>query len=210
MAHDAARLAGMEHCLRLFQEIPDQRRMETHPRPTAKPSTAKRWTPSESQRGDHRQSIRKDHGKRGPRGYDAGKKINGRKRHLVVDTIGLILAVVVHEANIQDRDGAKLVLERLKGCFPRLALIWADGGYAGKLVEWVKQFASWTLEIVKRNDDLKGFYVLPRRWVVERTFGWLGRYRRLSKDYEQRTDNSEAMILLAMINLMSRRLGRAK
>jgi len=118
----------------------------------------------------------------------------------------MILAIAVHEASIQDRDGAKIVLERLKGRFPRLSLIWADGGYAGQLIGWVKEFASWTLEIVKRNDDLKGFHVLPRRWVVERTFGWLGRYRRLSKDYEQLPENSEAMALLAMINLMSRRL----
>jgi putative transposase len=118
--------------------------------------------------------------------------------------------VVVHAADIQDRDGAKLVLERLRGRFSRLTLIWADGAYAGQLIEWAKQFASWTLEIVKRKDDLKGFHVLPRRWVVERTFGWLGRYRRLSKDYEQRPENSETMILLAMINLMSRRLGRNK
>lgn len=125
-----------------------------------------------------------------------------------MDTLGLLLAVVVHEANIQDRDGAKLVLERLKGRFARLILIWADGGYAGRLIEWAKQFTSWTIEIVKRNDDLKGFHILPRRWVVERTFGWLGRYRRLSKDYEQQPETSEAMILLAMINLMSRRLGR--
>lgn len=117
-----------------------------------------------------------------------------------------MLAIAVHEANIQDRDGAKLVLNRLKGRFARLSLIWADGGYAGQLIDWVKNLASWTLEIVKRNDDLKGFHVLPRRWVVERTFAWLGRYRRLSKDYEQLTDNSEAMVLLAMINLMSRRL----
>ena len=124
--------------------------------------------------------------------------------------MGLVLAVVVHEANIQDRDGAKLVLQRLKGRFARLTLIWADGGYAGKLIDWVREAASWTLEIVKRNDDLKGFKVLPRRWVVERTFGWLGRYRRLSKDYEQRPENSEAMIQVAMINLMSRRLRKRK
>ena len=119
-----------------------------------------------------------------------------------------MLAVVVHEANIQDRDGAKRVLERLKGHCERLRLIWADGGYAGQLVEWARLFGPWTLEIVKRNDDLAGFHVLPRRWVVERTFGWLGRYRRLSKDYEQLPENSEAMILLAMTNLMSRRLAR--
>lgn len=116
------------------------------------------------------------------------------------------MPVVVHEASIQDRDGAKLVFECLKNHFNRLSLIWADGGYAGQLIGWVKDFAAWTLEIVKRNDDIKGFHILPRRWVVERTFGWLGRYRRMSKDYEQLAESSEAMALLAMIYLMSRRL----
>lgn len=101
----------------------------------------------------------------------------------MVDTIGLLIAVVVHAANIQDRDGAKLVLERIKGRCPRLKLIWADGGYAGKLVDWARGFAGWLIEIVKRPNE-KRFVVLPRRWVVERTFAWLGRYRRLSKDYE--------------------------
>ena len=120
--------------------------------------------------------------------------------------MGLLLMVVVHAANIQDRDGAKLVLEKARGRFPRLKLIWADGGYAGKLIVWVKQTCGWVLEIVKRNADLKGFHVLPRRWVVERTFGWLGRYRRFSKDYEEFTESSEAMIHLAMIHLMLRRL----
>ena len=124
--------------------------------------------------------------------------------------MGLVLAVIVHEADIQDRDGARLVLERLKGRFARLTLIWADGGYAGKLIEWVKNFADWTLEIVKRCDDVKGFKVLPRRWVVERTFSWLGRYRRMSKDYEQLPVNSETMIIIAMINLMSKRLAAKK
>tara|TARA_B100000609_G_C17175781_1_gene414214 strand:+ start:851 stop:1225 length:375 start_codon:yes stop_codon:yes gene_type:complete len=124
--------------------------------------------------------------------------------------MGLILAVVVHEASIQDRDGAKLVLEQFRRGFTRLKLIWADGGYAGKLIEWTKKEIGRTLEIVKRSDDAKGFTVLPRRWVVERTFGWLGRYRRLSKDYEQLTENSEAMIHIAMINLMARRLARQR
>ena len=128
----------------------------------------------------------------------------------MVDTLGMIIAIVVHEASLQDRDGAKLVLEHLRKGFRRLQLIWADGGYAGQLIEWTKKRLRCTLEIVKRNDDLKGFHVLPRRWVVERTFGWLGRYRRLAKDYEQRTDNSEAMIRIAMINLMSRRLRAPK
>jgi putative transposase len=145
----------------------------------------------------------------GERGYDAGKKIKGRKRHVLVDTMGLLLLVVVHPANIQDRDGAKLLLEKAKNLFPRLQLIWADGGYAGKLVAWVKSVCGWVLEIVKRNDDVKGFKLLPRRWVVERTFGWIGRNRRLSKDYEGRTDTSEAMIYWAMTRLMVRRLARA-
>lgn len=120
----------------------------------------------------------------------------------------MIIAIVVHEASIQDRDGAKLILETFKKGFTRLKLIWADGGYAGKLIEWTRENIHRKLEIVKRSDDVKGFVVLPKRWIVERTFGWLGRYRRLSKDYEQLTENSEAMILIAMINLMSKRLAR--
>jgi putative transposase len=123
-----------------------------------------------------------------------------------VDTLGLILAIVVHAGSVQDRDGAKLALARLLGFFPRLSLIWADGGYAGKLIEWTKALGGWTLQIVKRNDDVKGFVVLPKRWIVERTFAWLGRYRRLSKDYETLTDSSETMIRIAMINLMVHRL----
>jgi putative transposase len=125
-----------------------------------------------------------------------------------VDTIGLVLAVVVHAANIQDRDGAKLLLVKVQRSFPRLQLVWADGGYAGQLIEWVKMFCGWVLEIVKRTQEVTGFQVLPRRWVVERTFGWLGRYHRLSKDYEYFTDTSETMILIAMIRLMVRRLTR--
>ena len=101
------------------------------------------------------------------------------------------------------------MFEKAKKLFPRLALIWADGGYAGKLVGWVQSLCGWLLEIVKRSDDVKGFKLLPRRWVVERTFGWLGRNRRLSKDYEGRTDTSEAMIYWAMTRLMVRRLARA-
>lgn len=120
--------------------------------------------------------------------------------------MGLILVVVVHAGDIQDRDGARLVLDRMSRGFGRLRLIWADGGYGGQLVEWVKKVYHRTLEIVKRTDDLTGFVVLPKRWIVERTFSWLYRYRRLNKDYELLPENSEAMILTAMINLMSRRL----
>ena len=142
----------------------------------------------------------------GDRGYDAGKKVNGRKRHILVDTIGLLMCVLVHSADIQDRDGAKLLLARIKDQFPRLQLIWADGGYAGQLVEWVKTQFNWVLQIVKRSDDVAGFQVLPRRWVVERTLAWLSRNRRLSKDYERLPQTSEAFCYLAMSHLMLKRL----
>jgi len=118
----------------------------------------------------------------------------------------LILAVVVHCAGVQDRDGAKLVLEKLRGAFPRLRLIWADSAYAGQLIAWVAAFAGWVLQIVKRSDDTQGFVVQPHRWIVERTFGWLSKYRRLAKDYEETCKSSEAWIRLAMIHLMVRRL----
>jgi putative transposase len=123
-----------------------------------------------------------------------------------VDTLGLILRCTVHPANVQDRDGAALVLENLGSQFPRLRRVWADGGYGGQLQEKAKAWGKWVLEIVKRSDKAQGFEVLPHRWIVERTFGWLGRYRRLSKDYEVFTATSEAMIRLAMIRLMVKRL----
>jgi len=132
--------------------------------------------------------------------------VNGRKRHIVVDTIGLLMAVVVHAADIQDRDGAKLVLTKLLGRFPRLKLIWADAGYAGPLVDWARAVGGWVLEIVRRPKDSHSFEVLPRRWVVERTLAWLGRCRRLSKDYEELPQSSEAWVHIAMIHLMLRRL----
>ena len=143
---------------------------------------------------------------KGIRGYDAAKKVKGRKRHILVDTMGLLLIVLVHVANIQDRDGAKLLLVKAKKRFSRLRLIWADAAYSGKLISWVLSTCSWVLEIVKRSDDVKGFVVLPRRWVVERTFAWFGRYRRLSKDYETLPETSETMIYAAMSRLMVRRL----
>lgn len=124
----------------------------------------------------------------------------------MVDTLGLILRCVVHPADVQDRDGAELVLADLSGQFPLLRKVWADGGYAGQLVEKAKAWGKWVLEIVKRSDKAQGFELLPHRWIVERTFGWLGRCRRLSKDYEVFTTTSEAMIRLAMIRLMVKRL----
>jgi putative transposase len=143
------------------------------------------------------------------RGYDAGKKVNGRKRHLLVDTLGLVLLVMVLPANRQDRDGARQLLEKFfrRKARRRVKHLWADGGYAGALAEWTLQLWRCTLEIVKRT-DAHTFRVLPRRWVVERTFGWLGRYRRLNRDYERQAHTGETMVYLAMIRLMLARLAR--
>jgi putative transposase len=126
----------------------------------------------------------------------------------MVDTIGLLLKVLVFEADLQDRTVAPWLFLVVHVLFSRLQLIWADGGYSGQLVAWVKQMCGWTLEIVKRSDEATGFHVLPRRWVVERTLGWLNRWRRLSKDYEQRPQTSEAMIYATMSLIMTRRLAR--
>ncbi len=141
----------------------------------------------------------------GPRGYDAGKRIKGRKRHILVDTLGLLLALVVHSAGIQDPAGAKLVLAKIVGRFPRLRLIWTDGAYQ-PVVGWAKSFGGWTLELVRKPKELRTFQVLPHLWKVERTLGWLNRSRRLSKDYEHDTGSSEAMVHLAMIHWMLKRL----
>jgi putative transposase len=145
----------------------------------------------------------------GPRGFDAFKRVMGRKRHVVVDTLGLLLVVVVHVASLQDPAGAKRVLTAIKGRFPRLALIWADGIYAS-VVEWVADQCGWVLSIVAREPGKRGFRVLPKRWIVERTLGWFNRYRRLSKDYEQDPRMSEAFVYLASIRLMLRRLDRIR
>lgn len=145
----------------------------------------------------------------GPKGYDKGKKVKGRKRHLLVDTMGLILSVAVLPADVQDRDGAKAVLGSLRAPFCWVRKVWADGAYAGQLVEWVAGLRSRRpveLEIVKRSDEAVGFEVIPKRWIVERTLGWLNRCRRLSKDYEATIRSAMAMIRLAMIHVMVRRL----
>lgn len=140
------------------------------------------------------------------RGFDAAKKVNGRKRHLLTDTLGLLLAVLVTPASTTDRDAARILLAAAKGRFRRLARVWADGGYTGHLTDWTAQHLGLVLDIVRRSDDLSGFQVLPRRWVVERSFAWLLRSRRLVRDYERRTDTSEAVVLWSMTVLMSRRL----
>jgi putative transposase len=143
----------------------------------------------------------------GERGYDGGKKLKGRKRHLLTDTLGNVLVVVVHAANIADSVGAKQVFECLAPVWQRsLQLVWADGSYEGALWTLIYALFQIVIAIVKRTDDQSGFVVLPKRWVVERTFAWLGRYRRLSKDYEQCPKSSAGMIYLASIHIMLKRL----
>jgi len=143
------------------------------------------------------------------RGYDAGKQVKGRKRHLLLDTLGLLLAVVVTAASVSDAKGARLLFARLGGTCKKLRRIWVDGSYRGKLLEWVVEHCWFLLQPVLRSDEMKGFVVLPRRWVVERTFAWLTQCRRLSKDYEELPASSEAMIYIAMTRLMIRRLAAA-
>lgn len=157
----------------------------------------------------------------GPRGYDGHKKLSGRKRHVLVDTTGLLLKIVVHPADVHDRDGGKLVLSGIKEQLPRLAYIWADQGYAGAFKHWVEKQQGVELEVVypwwrqiKRyfpEEYAKldqGFKVIRRRWVVERTFAWMGRSRRLSKDYERLPQTAEALVYIAMSRLMLKRLAR--
>lgn len=144
------------------------------------------------------------------RGFDAGKKINGRKRHIAVDTLGLLLCVLVTAASTQDRDAAKPLLEQLTRLFRRIRLVWADGGYAGKLVGWARLTCRVTVQIVKRTDDMTGFVVLPRRWVVERTLAWIARHRRCVRDYERLPAHHEAMVRWSMIRITSRRLAKVR
>lgn len=146
----------------------------------------------------------------GPRGFDAGKKIKGRKRHIVTDTLGHLVGLVVHPADIQDRDGGSLALASIRSLYPWLRHIFADGGYAGdKLRAALKRMGRWKVEIIKRSDAAKGFEVLPRRWVVERTFAWLGRCRRLAKDFEATIASAVAWVFVAHIRTLTRKLARA-
>jgi putative transposase len=210
LAPAAARPAAVADRLLLLHDLAPRRPLAADPRRAARPGPLgerKKKAPTAAILDS--QSVKvSNHG--GVRGYDAGKKVLGRKRHLLVDTLGLILHVVVHSAAIQDRDGAKLVLPILLQRFGWLRCIFVDGGYAGALVAWVKELLprrGLNLEVVKRSDaDKHRFAILPRRWIVERTFGWLSKFRRLAKDYEFRTENSETMILLAATRLMLAKL----
>lgn len=145
----------------------------------------------------------------GVSGFDAGKKIKGRKRHILTDTQGFLLAAIIHAADIQDRDGAPAVLAEARFRFPWMRHVFADGGYAGeKLRRALTKMGEWTIDIIKRSDSAKGFHVLPRRWVVERTFAWLGRSRRLAKDWERTIESALAWLFIAHIRILTRRLAR--
>jgi transposase len=163
-------------------------------------------------RRDHRQPERQERGKRGPAidpaGYDAGKKIKGKKRHILVDTQGLLMHAIVHAADVQDRDGGALLMASLFGAFPFLIKLYADGGYQGPEFQSAMKriLARLTVEIVKRSDHATGFVALPKRWIVERTFAWLGRCRRLVKDWECLNHKALAFLRLASIRLMLRKL----
>ena len=173
--------------------------------PAPKSGTGKRGRPVKL---DRRQLV-KTPDQAGERGYDAGKKVSGRKRHIAVDVLGMILAITITSAAVQDRDAAKGLITLMLSMYQRIQIIWADGGYLGKLVNWVKRlrpYGKLKLEIVRRSDDVKGFKVVRKRWIVERTFGWFYKSRRLCRDYEVRLDHSESMIRICMIRLMLKRL----
>lgn len=152
------------------------------------------------------QSVRSAEGGE-DRGYDAGKKVTGRKRHIAVDTLGLLLVVVVHAAAIQDQVGAKMVLQGIRDQYKRLKVVFADSAYGRSgLPSWLLGHCNCVLQTILRPVNVKGFVILPKRWIVERTFAWMNRHRRTSKDYEKLTENSEAVLYIAMIDLMSKRL----
>ena len=143
----------------------------------------------------------------GVRGYDAGKKVKGRKRHIITDTNGFLVHAIIHSADIQDRDGAPMVLCDIRYSFPWLRHVFADGGYAGdKLKTALTKIGDWTIEIIKRSDRVQGFVVLPRRWVVERTLAWLNRNRRLAKDFERSIASATAWLFMASVQFLARRI----
>src|SRR5208282_4676474 len=202
--------AAEEHALRLSRPVGLGRDARAHPSHALPRRPGASGTRGQPDGGDHRRPERQGGAKRGasldPSGYDAGKKVKGRKRHILVDTLGLLLNVVVHPADVQDRDGAFHLLRRARRLFPFIEHIFADGGYAGErmaLVVW--RTGAWKLEIVKRS-DVSGFEVLPKRWIVERTFAWISRNRRLARDFERYAMTVAAFVHLAMIRIMLMRL----
>lgn len=209
----SGRISAALDRLQHLSQIPEGRRLGCHLGASAHRIAGKAGTGSEPERRHPGQPVAQIGGKGGGKddlvGYDAGKKVKGRKLHALVDTEGLPIRVVVHSAGIQDRDGAALVLDKIRKSHPWLELVWADGGYnAHQVVDAVAKVPCLRLEIVKRSDDMSGFVVLPRRWVVERTFSWFGRNRRLAKDWENLADTLLAFVTIASIQLAIRRLAR--
>lgn len=210
MAHDAQRLASLENLLSLLPAVVQTRPLGTNPQCDPRPCPHGCWKKKAPTAAIlDSQSVRTA-SQPGLRGFDAGKKITGRKRHVLVDTLGFILGLKVTQADVQDRDGARMLLwSVLSVTFGWIKLIWADGGYSGQLVDEVESIPrhrNVKLEIVKRSDSTKGFKVLPKRWIVERTFGWLIQSRRLVRDYEVNISHSESMIYLSMTKRMLNRI----
>src|SRR6266566_3491356 len=212
MAGAAQRPAAEEHSVGLFRPVDLGWHAGAHPSRALCGGTRAGGTGGKPDHGDHRQPEHQGRAKRGalldPQGFDAGKKITGRKRHILVDTLGLLLSVAVHPANIQDRDGVALVLDRrTRRLFPFIERIYGDGGYQGpKAAKAAAKTGCWTIEIVERSPTAVGFEVLPKRWIVERTFAWLSRFRRLARDFERYARTVAAFIHLAMIRIMLKRL----
>jgi len=191
------------HCFRQWRDSGDWQRLHDTLRAQVRQQAGRHKHPTAA--GLDSQRVKTTHIP-GERGDDAGKQVKGRKRHLFVDTLGLLVVIVVTAAAVSDPAGARLVFQRLRGLGKKLRLIWVDGPYRGQLLAWVADRYRVILRLVLRNEDQKGFVVLPRRWVVERTFGWFNLHRRLSKAYEVFPASSEAMIYITMSRLMLRRL----
>lgn len=193
---------GLRHLLALARA----RHLGAGAERTARATENHEGTKRPAERGDRGFAIGEDGCKGRQRGFDAGKKIKGRKRHIAVDTQGFLLAVIVHSAGIQDRVAARAVLMRLFSTFTDIKTVFVDGGYTGKLLGWAKEMFGYCVEVVKRT-EAHTFKVLPKRWIVERSFAWLNHSRRLAKDYEVTTESAEAFVRIANIRLMVRRLG---
>src|SRR5882724_3354475 len=212
VASDPERSAPAQHAVRLSGLVELGRHAGSHPSRALCGMPGSRRTGSQPDRRHHRQPKREERRKRGacidPHGYDAGKKIKGKKRHILVDTLGLLLHAIVHRADIQDRDGGILVMATLFGMFPFLKTLFADGGYQGPqfATALAKVLPHLDVEIVKRSDAAIGFKIIPKRWIVERTIAWLNRCRRLSKDWENLNRKALAFLRLASIRLMLRKL----
>ncbi len=208
VAGDAVRLPALAACLRLLRPLAGHGARERVARTAAGGRPCRRGPQSGAERGGRGLAVGEADATvaHASRGFDAGKRINGRKRHLLTDTLGLLLDVLVTPASTTDRDAARTLLPAAKKDFRRLTRVWADGGYTGHLTDWTSRHLGLVLDVVRRHEDVQGFQALPRRWVVERSFAWLLRSRRLVRDYERRTDTSEAVIRWSMIALMNRRL----